>query len=79
MYYVYLLKLSTGEPYVGSTPNLQRRLREHERGNCKSTKGALPFVLMSYYCFRERMIALRFERYLKSGSGRAFRVRHFGF
>lgn len=78
MYYVYVLKLSNSKPYVGSTPNLQERLKEHERGESKYTSKSLPFTLVSYVCFSDRLTALRFERYLKTGSGRAFRKKHFG-
>lgn len=78
MYYVYILKLNSGKPYVGSTLNLQERLKEHKQGKSKYTSKGLPFELVAYICFSERLTALRFERYLKTGSGRALRKNHFG-
>jgi hypothetical protein len=38
MYYVYLLKLSNGSIYTGCTPDLKRRLKEHQDGKAASTK-----------------------------------------
>ncbi|MCH7711725.1 MAG: GIY-YIG nuclease family protein [Proteobacteria bacterium] len=32
MWYVYFLQLSNGDIYVGSTNDLRRRLRSHQRG-----------------------------------------------
>lgn len=78
MQYVYLLRLASSEPYVGSTGDLRKRLAEHQEGKNISTKHSLPCRLIAYVGFRERILAFRFERYLKSGSGRAFRKRHFG-
>lgn len=78
MYYVYILKLKSGKPYVGSTPNIKERLKEHGRGESDYTSKDLPFKLITYLCFADRLSALRFERYLKTGSGRAIRKKHFG-
>lgn len=78
VYYVYILKLNSGKPYVGSTPNLKERLKEHERGESIYTSKDLPLTLITYVCFANRLSALRFERYLKTGSGRALRKKHFG-
>jgi hypothetical protein len=36
-----------------------------------------PWTVKSYFAFRERATAQRFEAYLKSGSGREFARRHF--
>lgn len=77
MYYVYLLRLSNGDPYVGSTPDLKNRLAEHHRGESEATKRLLPCSLIAYVALGNRLAALRFERCLKSGSRRAFRKRQF--
>ncbi|MFH1749852.1 MAG: GIY-YIG nuclease family protein [bacterium] len=76
MYYVYLLKLKNNKIYTGSTPNLDERLQEHKEGKCKSTKNLLPFKLLWFCAFPSRLIARRFENYLKKGSGQAFRDKH---
>jgi len=47
MSYTYILLCSNGEYYVGSTENLERRLKEHESGHgCDFTKAHLPVKLM---------------------------------
>ena len=73
MYYVYLLKLKNGNIYTGSTPDLKRRLREHEIGKSLATKNFRPVKLIWYGVFPARLLARRFENYLKIGSGQAFR------
>ncbi len=76
MHYVYLLKLKGERSYVGSTSNLKRRLEEHREGKAPATKKYLPLKLITYLCFSDRLKALRFEVYLKTGSGRAFRKKY---
>ena len=73
MYYVYLLKLNSGKVYTGSTPKLDGRVEEHNKGACVSTKGFRPVKLVWFCAFRSRLQARRFEDYLKTGSGQAFR------
>ena len=77
MYWVYLLHCADNTPYVGSTPDLQRRMQEHQEGKSKSTFKRLPISLRTAVLFPDRLSARRFEAYLKSGSGRAFSKRHF--
>jgi predicted GIY-YIG superfamily endonuclease len=38
MYYVYLLKLKNKYIYTGSTPDLKRRIAQHQKGNAKQQK-----------------------------------------
>ncbi|MEX0622054.1 MAG: GIY-YIG nuclease family protein [Candidatus Woykebacteria bacterium] len=73
MYYVYLLRLKDKSVYTGSTPKLKERLNEHQNGLVGSTKDLRPVKLVWYCEFTDRLKALRFERYLKTGSGQAFR------
>jgi putative endonuclease len=61
MYYVYILKLNNELSYVGSTPNLKKRLEEHKRGESKYTSKFLPFKVVVYICFTDRLTALRFS------------------
>jgi putative endonuclease len=78
MYYVYILR-SIADPkrtYVGSTRDLRKRLAGHNSGKSIHTNKFKPWELMVYVAFHERCAAERFERYLKSGSGRAFARRH---
>lgn len=76
MYYVYLLEIANQTIYTGSTPDLKNRIKEHERGECKSTKNFRPVKLIWYCGFLTRLEARRFEDYLKTGSGQAFRNKH---
>ena len=73
MYFVYLLKLSNNKIYTGSTPNLKVRLKEHRKGYARSTRESRPLKLVWYCAFPNRLAARRFENYLKTGSGQAFR------
>ncbi|HEV2806616.1 MAG TPA: GIY-YIG nuclease family protein [Chthoniobacterales bacterium] len=78
MDYVYLLR-SESDPqqrYVGFTLDLKSRLGEHNAGRARHTSKFAPWCLMAYFAFRSKPAAVAFERYLKSGSGRAFAERH---
>ena len=69
---VYILNLADGKHYVGYTSNLEKRLDRHSKGQCKYTSDKLPMELISYFVFHDKYKAFFFEKYLKSGSGRAF-------
>lgn len=76
MYYVYILKLFNGDYYVGRSDNLKRRISEHLKGQERTTKKFLPLKLVTYLAFDNKTSAVKFEKYLKTGSGLAFRKRH---
>jgi len=70
MWYVYILKSERdGRLYVGSTDDLKRRLREHDAGQCQSTRHRRPLHLEAYVAVRQEAAARSLETYLKSGSG----------
>ena len=75
-YYVYLLKCQNGEPYTGCTDNLKERIERHQKGYVPATKDRLSVKLISYFAFSNKYTAFSFEKYLKSGSGRAFIKKH---
>ena len=78
MYFVYVLKsLIDGSRYVGATENVEKRLAEHNSGLAKYSSTKKPFELTWYCAFQNKDKALRFERYLKQGSGFAFTKKHF--
>ncbi|MCB0666730.1 MAG: GIY-YIG nuclease family protein [Saprospiraceae bacterium] len=77
IYKVYILKCSDGRYYVGKTSNLDNRLEQHRRGEVSFTSSRLPFTLVTYIAFDDDWKAVQLEKYLKSGSGRAFAKRHF--
>ncbi|OGM10711.1 excinuclease ABC subunit C [Candidatus Woesebacteria bacterium RBG_16_34_12] len=75
-YSVYILKLSNGDYYIGRTENIKRRLREHYSGQERTTKRYLPYSIEAIIYFKSKDTAFKFERYLKTGSGIAFRNKH---
>ena len=73
MHYVYILWSSKSKNfYFGYTDDLKKRLDEHNKGLSKSTKPHRPWTLVFYSAFKNKKLAKDFERYLKSGSGKAF-------
>ena len=76
MYYTYLLKLSNGDYYAGSSENMKNRFQDHQEGKNISTKPFRPVKLIFYCAFPSKSQAVEFEMYLKSGSGKAFRNKH---
>ena len=64
--------------YVGITNDLPARLEWHNRGPRGHTRADRPWSVVVSLEFRTEKQAVRFEKYLKSGSGRAFATRHFG-
>ncbi len=76
MHYVYILKCSDGELYTGCTEDLKARLDRHENGHVPATSKRLPLTLVSYTAIPDKYRAFEFEKYLKTGSGRAFINKH---
>ena len=77
MRYVYILLCSDKKTYIGCCDNLEDRMVRHEKGYVPATKDRLPIKLISYFAFSNKYTAFNFEKYLKSGSGRAFMKKHF--
>lgn len=79
MHIVYLLRSKANHQrvYVGVCGNLKNRLAEHNAGECTTTSEHRPWEIEVAVYFREEKKAHTFERYLKTGSGRAFSIRHF--
>ncbi len=75
MYYVYNLRCEDGF-YVGYTDDLVDRLKRHKNGFVKATANRLPVELEFYFAIKDKYKAFKFEKYLKSGSGRAFVKKH---
>jgi putative endonuclease len=57
--------------YIGSTSDLRERIKEHNWGMSPHTARHRPWELTWYAAFLSESAARDFERYLKSGSGRA--------
>ncbi len=71
-YCVYMVRCYNGRYYTGFTRNLKKRLAAHSKGEVHYTKDKLPVTLVYCSYFRNFKKAYDFERYLKSGSGKAF-------
>ncbi|MCR4328890.1 MAG: GIY-YIG nuclease family protein [Patescibacteria group bacterium] len=76
MYYVYTLKCVDKHLYTGCTENIEERFNRHNSGHVPATAGRLPVELITYTVFKNKYKAFEFEKYLKSGSGRAFMNKH---
>lgn len=76
MFYVYILQCKDG-PYTGCTSDLRKRVERHQKGNVPATANRLPVNLEFYFAVEDKYKAFQFEKYLKSGSGRAFINKHF--
>ena len=74
MRYVYILESlsDAGRHYVGLTSDLRARLAKHNKGDVHHTAKFMPWRLKTYIAFSDETQAVRFEKYLKSASGRAF-------
>jgi len=77
MYFVYILKSQkNGSFYTGTTENIEKRIQEHNWHLSKYTSSKTPFELVWHCTFSNKKQAIDFEKYLKSGSGFAFRNKH---
>ncbi|MGE3518175.1 MAG: GIY-YIG nuclease family protein [Vicinamibacterales bacterium] len=77
--FVYIIR-SVSDPdrrYVGVSADVLARLAAHNAGQNRSTARWTPWTIDVCVEFRTERMALRFERYLKSGAGHAFARRHF--
>jgi predicted GIY-YIG superfamily endonuclease len=77
---VYILH-SDSDPsrhYTGITNTMDDRLQWHNFGPSGCTTDNRPWSVVVTIEFPTENAARRFEKYLKSGSGRAFAKRHFG-
>jgi len=73
MYYVYILWSSKSKNfYYGYTEDLKTRIKQHNDGLSFATKPYRPWKLVFYAAFDSMILAKDFERYTKTGSGKAF-------
>jgi len=77
MYFVYILESQKDKSlYVGSTENVKARLAEHNNGKARYSSSKRPYVLKWFCGFPNKNLAMKFEKYLKHGSGFAFVRKH---
>lgn len=71
-YFVYILisEIRIGWSYVGSTSNLEQRMRDHNSGKTLSTKALRPLKIVYFERYPSKEAAYKRELFLKSGIGR---------
>ena len=77
--FVYIIR-SVNHPerrYVGLSADVTARLNAHNAGQNRSTAPWKPWLMDVTIEFRTERMAVRFEKYLKSGAGHAFASCHF--
>ena len=73
MFYVYVLYGKEQDKfYIGFTEDLEERLKEHNKGNCYTTKRLHNFELAYYEVCKSVKDARDRERQLKTGFGRQY-------
>lgn len=80
MYYVYFIK-SLKDParrYVGYTTDVERRLARHnaETGSVYTAQYS-PWELVAVVGFKDKIKAIDFEKYMKTGSGQTLANKRF--
>ncbi len=69
MFYVYvIISLVDFSTYIGSTEDIQKRLKEHNQGKTKSIKHRIPFKLIYYEAYETKTQARKREIELKKNS-----------
>ena len=70
MYFVYILKSLKDEGYyIGQTGDLDKRLNMHNKGQVRSTRNRIPFILIKSEIFSTRSEVRKRENYLKKLKG----------
>ena len=79
MNYVYVLQSikKSDEFYTGICRDVGDRLKAHNAGQSRHTAKFKPWKLISAHYFADPDVATAFERYLKTGSGRAFAAKRY--
>ena len=74
MFYVYIIRSlsSPDRDYIDFSENVKHRFADYNSGKSKHISKYLPWELVWYCAFPAKELALDFEAYLKSHSGRAF-------
>ncbi len=64
--HIYILECKNGSYYIGSTKNLEKRLKEHNDGKVYYTKTRRPLILKHTEEYDNYRLAFRREKQLKS-------------
>lgn len=70
-FYTYILQsLKDNSLYIGYTSDLKKRFEKHNSGTNLATKPHIPYKLIFYEAFLNKVDAKNREKYLKDGYGR---------
>jgi putative endonuclease len=68
MFYTYILQSqSTGKLYIGSTQNIEERIKRHNSGRSNYTRNKGPWIILFSIIFDSRSEAISLEYKLKAG------------
>jgi len=70
--WVYVLRGKDGRHYIGISRRLRKRISEHNQGRTTADAGKGPFELVYKEAYPDHKSARVRERFLKSGTGRAW-------
>jgi putative endonuclease len=71
MFYTYILKsIKDHGYYFGHCSDLDARLRTHNNGKVRSTKGRRPFIIHYFETFQTKSEAFKREMFFKTVLGR---------
>jgi len=66
MYFLYVLKSKkNGDFYIGYSSNIEKRVKQHNSRKVRSTKTNIPWKLVYYEPYSDKIGAIRRERSLK--------------
>ncbi|HRY36251.1 MAG TPA: GIY-YIG nuclease family protein [Candidatus Magasanikbacteria bacterium] len=72
-YYTYVLKSNKDKQlYIGFTNDLKNRVAMHDAGKVEATKIRRPLELVYYEACKSEKLAIKREKYFKTGYGRRF-------
>lgn len=72
-FYTYVIRSQINNSlYIGWTNNLKTRLESHNSKSVFATKDLAPFDLVYYEACLSKTMAIRREKQLKTGFGRAY-------
>jgi len=78
-YYIYIIQSKVDNRlYVGLSKNINKRVKEHNFGQTKSTKGYRPWNLVYFEFVGSRIKARKREKYFKSGCGKEYIKKYLG-
>ena len=79
MFFVYYLKnFKNDDIYIGSTENLENRIRLHNSGRVRSTKFYKPWRLLDFEVYNSRSEAVKREMFLKTGQQKELLKKRYG-